>query len=86
MQLGAFCCILCLSALCATFVVSAKFFGRCSFQELDLTAGALLLGDETRALPWEQHLLHTLRKRGEFVVVRLHCQVVCVASSHQRTL
>ena len=30
------------------------------FQELDLTAGALLLGDETRAGPWESHLRATL--------------------------
>ncbi|KAK5576317.1 hypothetical protein RB653_007458 [Dictyostelium firmibasis] len=35
------------------------------FQELDLTAEALLLGDTTRSLPWEQHILNTLQ--GDYV-------------------
>ncbi|EGC34737.1 inositol 5-phosphatase 4 [Dictyostelium purpureum] len=35
------------------------------FQELDLTAEALLLGDTTRSLPWEQHILSTLG--GDYV-------------------
>jgi len=35
------------------------------FQELDLTAEALLLGDTTRSLPWEQHILSSLQ--GDYV-------------------
>eukprot|EP00026_Physarum_polycephalum_P002205 Phypoly_transcript_02210.p1 GENE.Phypoly_transcript_02210~~Phypoly_transcript_02210.p1 ORF type:complete len:894 (+),score=189.75 Phypoly_transcript_02210:175-2856(+) len=37
------------------------------FQELDLTAEALLLGDTTRAAPWEQQIMTTLSLQGEYV-------------------
>ncbi|EFA77723.1 RhoGAP domain-containing protein [Heterostelium album PN500] len=37
------------------------------FQELDLTAEALLLGDTTRALPWEQAIAASLATQGEYV-------------------
>lgn len=40
------------------------------FQELDLTAGALLLGDETRAAPWEQHIAKVLQTKGQFHLVK----------------
>lgn len=39
------------------------------FQELDLTAEALLLGDTTRAAPWEQSIMTTLSLQGEYVRV-----------------
>ena len=39
------------------------------FQELDLTAGALLLGDETRAAPWEKLLHSALSRKGAFTVL-----------------
>ncbi|GAM21673.1 hypothetical protein SAMD00019534_048480 [Acytostelium subglobosum LB1] len=37
------------------------------FQELDLTAEALLLGDTTRAAPWEQAIQQTLAQQGDYV-------------------
>jgi inositol polyphosphate 5-phosphatase INPP5B/F len=42
------------------------------FQELDLTAEALLLGDTTRAAPWEQQIMTTLSLQGEYVRVCLY--------------
>eukprot|EP01105_Mastigella_eilhardi_P025818 TRINITY_DN7160_c0_g1_i1.p1 TRINITY_DN7160_c0_g1~~TRINITY_DN7160_c0_g1_i1.p1 ORF type:complete len:899 (-),score=261.26 TRINITY_DN7160_c0_g1_i1:102-2771(-) len=36
------------------------------FQELDLTAEALLLGDTSRAAPWDAHIQDTLRRVGEY--------------------
>jgi hypothetical protein len=36
------------------------------FQELDLTAEALLLGDTSRAAPWEQLIQTTLRSLGAY--------------------
>lgn len=40
-----------------------------SFQELDLTAEALLLGDTSRAAPWEQLIQTTLRALGPYTKV-----------------
>ncbi|GAM18525.1 hypothetical protein SAMD00019534_017000, partial [Acytostelium subglobosum LB1] len=37
------------------------------FQELDLTAEALLLGDTTRALPWEHAITQTLQTQGDYI-------------------
>jgi phosphatidylinositol-bisphosphatase len=48
------------------------------FQELDLTAGALLLGDETRAGPWETQLRQTLPEHELLVSKQLVGMLICV--------
>jgi len=41
------------------------------FQELDLSAEALFLGDTGRSQPWEELIMHTIAKRHPYVLVYL---------------
>ncbi|KAH3759590.1 inositol 5-phosphatase 4 [Pelomyxa schiedti] len=41
------------------------------FQELDLTAEALLLGDTSRAAPWDMHIQSTLVRVGSYVLLMM---------------
>ena len=47
-----------------------------SFQELDLTPEALLLGDTSRAAPWEQMIAITLNMLDRYHLVRA-CSLPC---------
>ena len=39
------------------------------FQELDLSAGALILGDNSRVAPWEEKIASTLKKIGNYTMI-----------------
>lgn len=54
---------------------SVLFNLRRSFQELDLTAEALLLGDTSRAAPWDQMIQTCLKGAGDYVLVLILTKV-----------
>eukprot|EP00727_Mastigamoeba_balamuthi_P004490 m51a1_g14039 hypothetical protein (712) ;mRNA; f:1170592-1174281 len=41
------------------------------FQELDLSASALVLGDTSQAVPWENAISYTLKRIGDYVLIMM---------------